>query len=90
MESDLITLSASDVQQRLNASVPVLTVEAYARALLDHLAPRDKSLHAWVHLVAEQVLAQARRLDQIPASQRGPLHGLPIGVKDILLTRGTH
>jgi Asp-tRNA(Asn)/Glu-tRNA(Gln) amidotransferase A subunit family amidase len=93
MESDLTTLSALDVQERLTAkrtSTPTLTVEAYARALLDHLTPRDKTLHAWVYVDAEQVISQAKKLDQIPASQRGPLHGLPIGVKDILLTQGTY
>jgi Asp-tRNA(Asn)/Glu-tRNA(Gln) amidotransferase A subunit family amidase len=37
----------------------------------------------------ELVLSQARALDQIPHEQRGPLHGVAIGIKDIMNTRGT-
>lgn len=37
------------------------------------------------------VLSQARSLDQVPYEERGPLHGLAIGVKDIMNTKGiTH
>jgi Asp-tRNA(Asn)/Glu-tRNA(Gln) amidotransferase A subunit family amidase len=35
------------------------------------------------------VLSQARALDQIPHDQRGLLHGLAIGIKDIMNTKGT-
>lgn len=34
------------------------------------------------------VLSQARALDEIPHGQRGPLHGLAIGIKDIMNTKG--
>lgn len=36
----------------------------------------------------EAVLSQARALDMVPHDQRGPLHGLPIGIKDIMDTQG--
>jgi amidase len=39
---------------------------------------------AWAHLDADQVLAQARARDRAP--RRSPLHGIPIGVKDIIDT----
>jgi amidase len=39
---------------------------------------------AWIHLDPDAVLAQARALDAGPV--RGPLHGLPVGVKDIIDT----
>lgn len=35
------------------------------------------------------VLSEARRLDQIPLEQRGPLHGVPVGIKDVMDTKGT-
>lgn len=35
------------------------------------------------------VLNQARALDRVPTDQRGPLHGLAIGIKDIMNTKGT-
>ena len=45
---------------------------------------REPELRAWAHLDAEAALAQARERDGGPP--RGPLHGLPVGVKDIIDT----
>ena len=36
----------------------------------------------------ELVLSRARELDQIPENQRGPLHGMAIGIKDVMNTKG--
>jgi Asp-tRNA(Asn)/Glu-tRNA(Gln) amidotransferase A subunit family amidase len=41
-------------------------------------------VHAFAHLDPERVLAQARELDR--GAVRGPLHGLPLGVKDVIDT----
>ncbi|KAJ7460574.1 amidase [Mycena latifolia] len=62
-------------------------VEDYVRSLLDHIAVRDPDVEAWAYLDPQYVLAQARELDAISPSQRGPLHGVPIGVKDIIYTK---
>jgi Asp-tRNA(Asn)/Glu-tRNA(Gln) amidotransferase A subunit family amidase len=62
------------------------TVESVARALLDRIDADDGTLRAWVHVDREPVLARARELDRLSVSRRGPLHGLPIGVKDIFDT----
>ena len=60
-----------------------------AEALLAR-ADALQSLQAWVYLDRETVLADAqqrqRELDALP--QPGPLHGVPIGVKDIFYTAG--
>ncbi|KFY77130.1 hypothetical protein V498_09409 [Pseudogymnoascus sp. VKM F-4517 (FW-2822)] len=64
-----------------------LTVEAYATALLTHIRTSEPTIKAWAHLNPDLVLSQARRLDQLPFSQRGPLFGLPIGIKDIIHTK---
>jgi Asp-tRNA(Asn)/Glu-tRNA(Gln) amidotransferase A subunit family amidase len=64
-----------------------LTVEAYAKSLLGHIKERDPVVKAWAYLDPEFVLAQAKKLDQIPAEKRGPLHGIAIGVKDVILTK---
>jgi Asp-tRNA(Asn)/Glu-tRNA(Gln) amidotransferase A subunit family amidase len=61
-----------------------LTAQALVEACLERIAAREPALHAWVHCDAEQALAQARALDRLPAV--GPLHGVPIGVKDIIDT----
>ncbi len=53
-------------------------------ACLARVAEREPSVHAWTVIDSERALEQARRLDAGPV--RGPLHGLPIGVKDIIAT----
>ena len=62
-----------------------LSVEALARSCLDRIRARDDGVRAWAYLNAEQVLEQARALDR--AGPRGPLFGLPVGIKDVFLTR---
>lgn len=60
------------------------TCEAVARACLERIAGREPQVQAWQHLNAEQVIAQARALDN--SGRRGPLIGVPFGVKDIIDT----
>jgi Asp-tRNA(Asn)/Glu-tRNA(Gln) amidotransferase A subunit family amidase len=67
-----------------------LTVEQYASSLLERIKQRDDDVKAWAYLDPKSVLEQARALDQVPKYQRGPLHGLPVGIKDIILTKGQH
>ncbi|KAF4455754.1 amidase [Fusarium austroafricanum] len=64
-----------------------LTIEQYAASLLERINQRDDDVKAWAHLNPEAVLKQAKALDNVPKDQRGPLHGLPVGIKDIILTK---
>lgn len=64
-----------------------LTVEDYAKSILSRIEERDEQVGAWAYLNPEQVLAQARQLDQLPPAQRGPLHGVAVAVKDIIYTK---
>jgi aspartyl-tRNA(Asn)/glutamyl-tRNA(Gln) amidotransferase subunit A len=59
-----------------------------AQAALNRIAVLEPELRAWAWLDGEHVLAQARALDAHRATGRpiGPLHGLPVGVKDIIDT----
>ena len=61
-----------------------LTAEAAVRAALERIEAREPTLQAWVTLGREAALAAARTLDRGPAD--GLLHGVPIGVKDIMAT----
>lgn len=61
-----------------------LKAEDLVRACLERVAVRDDDLHAFTHVDAVSALAQARALDAGPV--RGPLHGLPLGVKDLFDT----
>jgi amidase len=60
------------------------------RQMLDRIAALDGRLQSYVTVMSEQALAAARRADdEIRAGRyRGPLHGVPIGVKDLCYTRG--
>ena len=65
-----------------------LTVEDYALSLLQRIQERDGAVMAWAYLDPEYVLRQARALDQVAPEKRGPLHGVPIAVKDVIYTKG--
>ena len=63
--------------------------EDLTRAVLDHIAATDPTLHSFITVTADAALDQARAADARRASgERGPLLGVPIGIKDIILTRG--
>src|SRR5580658_810853 len=63
-----------------------LTASDYVAAWLERIAAREPQVGAWEHLDRGAVLAAARRCDS--ESPRGPLHGIPIGVKDLIDTVG--
>ncbi|HET8560513.1 MAG TPA: amidase [Marmoricola sp.] len=54
--------------------------------VLDRIEDTEPALHAWFTVTAELARDQARALDA--SSARGLLHGLPIGVKDLIDTAG--
>jgi Asp-tRNA(Asn)/Glu-tRNA(Gln) amidotransferase A subunit family amidase len=80
--SDLTRLTAVDAAGRIESGG--LTAEALTRAYLDRIAERETTVGAWQHLNPAQAIAAAQALDRGP--RRGPLHGIPIGVKDIMDT----
>ncbi|WP_431283064.1 amidase [Humitalea sp. 24SJ18S-53] len=59
--------------------------EAVVRACLARIEAREPLLKAWAWIDGPAALTQARDLDKQRA--RRPLHGLPIGVKDVVNTR---
>ncbi|KAF2730609.1 Asp-tRNA Asn/Glu-tRNA Gln amidotransferas-like protein subunit A [Polyplosphaeria fusca] len=78
-------LTASQAQAKFRDCS--LTVETYAKSLLSRISARDSTTHAWAYLNPDLVLARARELDQIAPEERGPLHGVAIGVKDVIYTK---
>lgn len=62
-----------------------LTAVAVAQAWLDAASARESDVQAFTYLDRDGVLAQARSLDST-TGPRGPLHGIPLGVKDIMET----
>jgi len=61
-----------------------LTAEAVVRSCLNRIDAREPEVRAWFALDRDLALGQARALDKGP--RRGALHGLPIGIKDIVET----
>src|SRR5918996_2429085 len=61
-----------------------LTAEALVSACLERIAERDGEVRAWAFVDPDHALAQARALDRGP--RRGPLHGIPFGIKDVIDT----
>ncbi len=80
--TDLNRLDAHDAAARL-ARREITDVDLL-RACLERIAEREADVRAFVRIDADAALAQARALDAGPI--RGSLHGLPLGVKDLLDT----
>ena len=55
-----------------------------AQTCLKRIEARDIDVQAWEHVDPEKVIAQASACDR--AAPRGPLHGVPFGVKDVIDT----
>jgi len=67
-----------------------VTCQGIFQACLDQIEQREHAVRAWVLVDRDGALAQARELDaELQAGRdRGPLHGIPIGVKDIINVKG--
>ena len=75
-------ISASDAARMIAEGS--ITSEALVYSCLERIDLREPDVQAWAYLNADLALAQARACDQI--APVGPLHGIPIGVKDIIET----
>ncbi|MCB1510011.1 MAG: amidase [Hyphomicrobiaceae bacterium] len=84
--SDPADLPAVDAAHRIREGR--LTSEALVTACLTRIDQLEPDVQAWTFLDREQALAQARVADERAASGApiGPLHGLPVGIKDIIAT----
>ena len=80
--TDLNHLSAAAVARKIAAGDT--SAVAVVEACLARIEAREGELHAWAFIDPELALAQARACDQVPA--QGLLHGVPLGVKDIIDT----
>jgi Asp-tRNA(Asn)/Glu-tRNA(Gln) amidotransferase A subunit family amidase len=67
-----------------------ITSERLTRIYLDRIERLDGKLRSVITLTSDLAISQARRADaEIAAGKyRGPLHGIPFGVKDLLDTEG--
>jgi fatty acid amide hydrolase len=75
---------ATELSRLLSTSE--ISSEELTRAHLDRIEAVDKKLHAFTTVLRDEALATARRLDdeRRRGQVRGPLHGLPVSIKESL------
>jgi Asp-tRNA(Asn)/Glu-tRNA(Gln) amidotransferase A subunit family amidase len=76
---------AHDIAQRVVSPVELVT------QALDRIAARNAKLNAFQLVLHDEALAAARQAEQelMAGNHRGPLHGVPVAVKDLLAMQGT-
>src|SRR5437773_9410710 len=88
MDTDLCFLTLIEAAALLRRGT-ISPVEL-TRAVLDRIERLDPQLHSYITVLPERALATAERAERELASgiERGPLHGIPIAVKDLCYTQG--
>jgi aspartyl-tRNA(Asn)/glutamyl-tRNA(Gln) amidotransferase subunit A len=86
---DLSALTLKQASDRIR-SKKVSPVEL-TQACLDRIKTYNPKIDAWITVMRDKALAQAKDLEKEQASGkfRSPLHGIPIGIKDSIDTAGT-
>jgi aspartyl-tRNA(Asn)/glutamyl-tRNA(Gln) amidotransferase subunit A len=93
---DISALDIVDAGRRLRAGT--LSSESLVDACLARMAARNETLRAFVAVTADSARAEARQADAELAGgyDRGPLHGIPVALKDLIdqagvpTTAGSH
>ena len=80
--TQVIDLTVAALAQRLRTAD--LRAQDVTQAYLDRIRAHDGALHAFHTVAAEQALARAAALDKARESGAvtGPLHGVPVALKD--------
>jgi Asp-tRNA(Asn)/Glu-tRNA(Gln) amidotransferase A subunit family amidase len=84
---DLTLMGAAEAAKKIRSGL--ITSEELVTACLEKIEQIEESVGAWAHLDPEYAMNQAREADQklregLPL---GSLHGVPVGIKDIIDTR---
>jgi len=86
MDINLLTVESA----RAAVESRQVTATALAEAFYDKIAADDPGIHAFLTLSRERALAQAARMDAL--AEKGeplpPLAGVPVAIKDVMVTRG--
>jgi aspartyl-tRNA(Asn)/glutamyl-tRNA(Gln) amidotransferase subunit A len=88
MTSELCYLSIAETGPLLKSQQ--LSPVELTNAFLDRIEAIDARIHSFVLVTREEALRQAKEVEREIASNRyrGPLHGIPIGLKDLIETAG--
>ena len=87
-DNEIIYLSATELGRRIRRR-EITSVEA-TEAYLRQIERVEPTLNAYITVLADQAIESARQADSEIAAgtERGPLHGVPVGVKDQIHTAG--
>jgi aspartyl-tRNA(Asn)/glutamyl-tRNA(Gln) amidotransferase subunit A len=85
---DLTSLSISQIRDLLTRR-KASAVEV-AQAHLAQIEAKDRDVRAYLSVSPERALAQAKKVDDAIAEGKdpGPLTGVPVAIKDVILTKG--
>ena len=86
MNPEALSLTAAASAIRGGSLSPV----EYVNTLFARIDSAEAEVRAWVTVDREAVLAEARNCEAEARNERfrGPLHGIPIGIKDLFYTKG--
>jgi aspartyl-tRNA(Asn)/glutamyl-tRNA(Gln) amidotransferase subunit A len=89
MQTSPETLTVAECGRRLRARE--VTAAGITEECLERIAADNARLNAFILVMADQARAQARDADRELAAgrDRGPLHGVPVSIKDLFDVRGT-
>ena len=87
-KSELMSLTLADAAQQIQEHR--LSPVELTRAFLDRIADIDPKVHAFITVCGDEALVAARNaeLEISKGKYKGPLHGIPYSVKDIIASRG--
>ncbi len=87
--SDLIKLSLADIQKGLKAKK--FSASEVTSAYLNEIDASNPKLNAYVSIENEQALSMAKASDEkLAKGTGGALEGVPLGIKDLFATKGSH
>lgn len=81
----LTSKTAAELQALLQKGE--VTVTELTNETLKTIEKTEEQIHAFIHVAKEEATARAEQLDQAPADARGPLFGVPVGIKDNIVTK---
>src|SRR5699024_11016901 len=87
--NDVLTWSLTDLADAIGAK-EISPVEI-TKLLLERIHERDKQLNSYITIMEENALTYAKESEKeiLQGKNKGPLHGIPIAVKDNIFVRGT-
>ena len=90
MSDDLHYMSAAEAGRKIAAKE--LSSAELTEALLARTDAIDGKLNAYIRVLGDQARVSAKAADEAIASDgsKGPLHGVPVGLKDIIDLEGVH